>query len=60
MRLLESEPDALILSTVDFMMKLDKQRRDEVFSYARFLNHQKELEQEKSKHLKIVKTGGKK
>jgi hypothetical protein len=56
MKLLKTEPDPLIESTIKFMLKLDKNRRDEVFSYARFLNHQKELEQEKNQRLKIVKT----
>ena len=59
MKLLKKEHDEYIQATVDFMLKLDKHRRDEVFSYARFLNHQKELEQEKNQHLQIVKSGGK-
>lgn len=59
MKVLKTEPDEFIQATVEFMLKLDKHRRDEVFSYARFLHHQKELELEKNQSLQIVKSGGK-
>ncbi|MBK5076308.1 hypothetical protein IL308_05815 [Lactococcus lactis] len=58
MRLLESEPDEFIQATVEFMLKLDKHRREEVFSYARYTHHQKELERNNNQHLQIVKSGG--
>lgn len=50
MRLLEREQDEFILSTVDFMMKVDKNFRKEIHSHARFLYHeyQDELKQKKS------------
>lgn len=58
MKMLKQEPDEFIQATVNFMLKLDKNRRDEVFSYARFLNHQKELEQKENHHLHLVNSGG--
>jgi len=61
MRLLEREQDEFILSTVDFMMKVDKNFRKEIHSHARFLCHeyQDELKQKEIQHLHLVKSGGK-
>ena len=58
MRLLESETDEFILSTVDYMMKVDKNFRKEIRSHARFLyyEYQDELKQKESLHLQIMKS----
>lgn len=60
MRLLEIEQDEFILSTVDFMMKVDKKFRKEIRSHARFLyyEYQDELKQKETQHLHLVKSGG--
>lgn len=60
MKLLEREQDEFILSTVDFMMKVDKKFRKEIRSHARFLYHeyQDELKQKEIQHLHLVKSGG--
>jgi hypothetical protein len=61
MRLIESEADEFILSTVDFMMKVDKDFRKEMRSHVRFLYYEylEELKQKEIQHLQIIPGGEK-